>query len=45
MISDNQCTVASELADEFAVSAIDSPHTQSVYSSKYLKAISLRHTE
>lgn len=36
VISDKQCTVVPELPDEFAVSAIDSPHAQGAYSSKYI---------
>lgn len=42
VISDKQCTFVPELPDEFAVSAIDSPHKQGAYSSKYIfKAIIL----
>ena len=42
VISDKECTVVPELPDEFAVSAIDSPHAQGAYSSKYIfKAIIL----
>lgn len=42
VISDKQCTVVPELPDEFAVSAIHSPHAQGACSSKYIfKAIIL----